>query len=126
MSVAYVDTSVVVSIAFVERGGAAFARRLAGFDELVSSNLLEAELRAAFSREDVDFDPAAMTGIGWVIPDRSLGREFAAALAAGHLRGADLWHIACALFLSPDPGELTFVTADARQREIAKGLGLLV
>ena len=48
--VAYVDTSCVVAIAFAERGAASLARRLRNFDEIVASDLLEAELRSAFVR----------------------------------------------------------------------------
>ena len=51
MSVAYVDTSALVSIAFNERGWTSLARRLDNFSHLLSSSLLEAELRAAFVRE---------------------------------------------------------------------------
>ena len=123
MSVAYVDTSAVVAIVFGERGGAALARRLADFDELVASNLLEAELLAAFAREDLPFEPAAVAGITWVMPDRPLGRECRAALDAGYLRGADLWHVACALYLAPDARDLAFVTSDGRQAEVAESLG---
>lgn len=50
MNAAYVDTSCLVAIAFGEAGGARVLRRMQGFDELVSSNLLEAELLAAFAR----------------------------------------------------------------------------
>ncbi len=51
MRVAYVDTSCLVAMAFGERGGTAVARRLAGFEELVAANLLQAELRSVFVRE---------------------------------------------------------------------------
>ena len=47
MSVVYVDTSVLTAIAFDEPGAPALAGRLDDFTRLVSSNLLEAELRAA-------------------------------------------------------------------------------
>ena len=50
MSVAYVDTSVLTAIAFGEPDAAEHARRLDEFARLISSNLLEAELRAAFAR----------------------------------------------------------------------------
>ncbi|MEN8376942.1 MAG: PIN domain-containing protein [Gemmatimonadota bacterium] len=123
MRVAYVDTSSVVAVAFGERGGAALARRLGGFDELVTSNLLEAELRAAFAREEVDLDADLLAGFSWILPDRPLSAECRQALAAGYLRGADLWHVACALYLSPDPGEMAFITADGRQLEVARKLG---
>jgi hypothetical protein len=39
------------------------------------------------------------------------------------VRGADCWHLATALYLAPDPGELTFVTLDAHQQSVAKSLG---
>ena len=54
--VAYVDTSCLVAIAFGERGATALERRLRAFDVLIASNLLEAELRAAFIRERVRVD----------------------------------------------------------------------
>ena len=38
------------AIAFDKPGAAVCARRLDGFDRLISPNLLEAELRAAFAR----------------------------------------------------------------------------
>ena len=43
MSIAYVDSSVIVGIAFQDPGWAAAERRLADFSDLRSSNLLEAE-----------------------------------------------------------------------------------
>ena len=56
MSIAYVDTSALVAIAFEEPGGSQAGERLEGFSRLLSSNLLEAELRAAFARERQKFD----------------------------------------------------------------------
>ena len=92
--VAYVDTSALLAVAFDEQGGADLAQRIAGFSRLVSSNLLEAELRAAFAREDLAFPPAILSGIEWILPDRVLTPEFATALQAGYLWGVDLWHVA--------------------------------
>ncbi len=126
MSVAYVDTSAVVAISFDERGAAACARRLDAFSHLVSSNLLEAELRAVFAREGRGFTPSLVSGIEWVLPDRPLTREFETALQVGYLRGADLWHVATALYMSPEPGDISFVTLDHRQRNVAKALGFRV
>lgn len=51
MSVAYVDTSALTAVAFEKPGGAGMATRLDEFSRLLSSNLLEAELRAACARE---------------------------------------------------------------------------
>ena len=123
MSVAYVDSSVVTAIVFEEPGAAAHARRLDGFDRLVSSNLLEAELRAACAREGLTFRESTISKIGWVLPLRPLAAEFAAVLDAGYLRGADLWHVAAALYVSPRPGGLAFATLDARQGAVAGALG---
>jgi PIN domain len=120
---AYIDTSCLVSIAFGERGSAELARRIQGFDAVFSSNLLEAELRAAFVREVVDWDATLLSGLGWILPDRSLGPEMENVLSAGYVRGADLWHLACALHVAEDPTELAFVTLDARQAGIAGALG---
>ena len=61
--------------------------------------------------------------IQWVLPDRSLAPEFATVLEAGYLRGADLWHVATALYVAPNPRDLSFVTLDSRQQSVAKTLG---
>ena len=126
MSVAYVDTSALVAVAFGERGAAAAARRLNGFSRLLSSNLLEAELRGAFAREGHEFDAGLVTGIEWVLPDRTLAPEFAKALGAGYLRGADLWHVAVALYVTGPGTGMSFITLDRRQRSVAAALGFLV
>ena len=123
MKAAYVDTSCLVAIAFGERGATAVERRLAGFDALVASNLLEAELRAAFKREKTDGVDALLGMIEWIAPERPLSEEIARVLSAGYVRGADCWHPATALYLSPVPSEISFVTLDERQREVAATLG---
>jgi len=121
---AYVDSSCLVAIAFDEVGAGRLAARLRRFDRLFSSNLLEAELRSALVREGVD-DRAdgLLSWITWVYPNRPLTAEFARITAAGYLKGADLWHLANALFLAPDRKELTFLTLDRRQRDVARNLG---
>ncbi len=123
MKAAYVDTSCLVAVAFGEEGGATLARRLETYDALFASNLLEAELRAVFAREAVAFDRELLNGVSWVLPDRPLGPEFEQVLAAGYVRGADLWHVATALYLAENPGEIDFLTLDTRQGEIAAKLG---
>ncbi len=123
MSVAYVDTSCLVAIAFREKGATALGRRLGGFTELVSSNLLEAELRASFEREKVTADPRLLDRMSWILPDRPLSKEITEILAVGYLRGADLWHVACALYLVGRVGEVSFVTLDAKQQKVAERLG---
>ena len=127
MRAAYVDTSCLVAIAFAEAGSRRVAARLAGFDRLLSSNLLEAELRSALVREKETGNPAnLLSGMSWVYPDRTLTREFEAVTSLGYLKGADLWHLACALFLAPDPRQISFLTLDKRQKQVASQLGFSV
>ena len=123
MRVAYVDSSFLVAIAFTEANSAALAQILTEHDVLVSSNLLEAELRAALRRDNVTAEPTELlSSIVWVHPDRALTAEIKTVLGAGYVRGADLWHLACALFVAPKR-EIAFLTLDVRQREISEELG---
>ena len=124
MSAVYVDTSVLAGIAFGEPAATQFAPQLDRYDRLLSSNLLEAEMRAVFQRENEPFREDAIAGIEWVLPTRPLTAEFATALSAGYLRGADLWHVATALYVSSHSQGLSFATLDTRQRRVASALGL--
>ena len=123
MSVLYVDTSALVAVAFDEPGAASLARRLNEAAHLLSSNLLEAELRATFAREGVGFRASLVSGIEWILPERPLTSELTTVLAAGYLRGADLWHVATALYVAQELGDIAFVTLDTRQRVVAEALG---
>jgi hypothetical protein len=123
MTIAYVDSSCIVAIASGERGAGAMSRKLEKFDELVSSNLLEAELRAVFVRERIGTDIALLSALSWIVPDRPLGPEIARVFDAGYVRGADCWHLASALYLADDPKTLSFITLDARQAKLAAALG---
>ena len=110
-------------MAFREPRGGEVRDRLNGHSRVVSSNLLEAELRTAYAREGQPFSPGLVANIEWISPPRSIGEEIEAVLLAGYARGADLWHLACALYVTDRPGELAFVTLDQRQREVAQVLG---
>ncbi len=123
MSDAYLDSSVIVAIVLNEPGSGDLALRLYGFSRLISANLLEAELYSVLSREGLELNENLISGIGWVHPNRSLRPEMALALAAGYLRGADLWHVAVALYTARKPDELAFITLDNRQRTVAAALG---
>lgn len=126
MSVAYVDTSALLAIAFDEEDAAALAATLTGFTRLVSSNLLEAELKAACHREGRAVPAHLLARINWVLTHRALSMEMETALSTGHLRGADLWHIATALYVAPEPAAIAFATLDWRQAEVAAALGFEV
>ncbi len=126
MKTAYVDTSCLGAIAFDERNSAAVQRRLASFDELVAAPLLEAELRAALRREgsqgSLPLDEL-LEPIVWIAAERALSAEIATVLAAGYVRGADCWHLATALYFSPEPSDISFLTLDVQQGAVARALG---
>jgi predicted nucleic acid-binding protein len=126
VKVAYVDTSWLLSIAFGEAGAEAAAAAAAACDVLMSAPLLEAELMAALRREGVAESGFVDPGISWVLPDRSLRAEIGRVLDAGYLRGADLWHVATALYAAADPTDTLFLTRDARQAEVARSLGFVL
>lgn len=126
MSVAYVDTSALIAVAFDEDGSAAVVNQLMENTHLLSSNLLEAELMSACSREGATFSPELCANLDWIFPDRSLAREIAAVLDVGYLRGADLWHVASALYVTPEPKKMRFLTLDMQQRAVAEAIGFLV
>ncbi|HEV8439139.1 MAG TPA: PIN domain-containing protein [Methylomirabilota bacterium] len=124
MRLAYVDTSCLVAIAFAEAGATKVAGRLERMDRLFASNLLEAELRSALAREGLSVDPAELlSAITWVYPNRPLSGEFGRITVEGYVKGADLWHLACALFLAPEPKDLAFLTLDKHQEAVARKLG---
>ena len=123
---AYVDGSALLSIIFEESAGPSIARRLAQFTSLVSSILLEAEVRAALFRAGQDYDPRWLSEIRWLYPTRPIGPEIADALRVRYLRSGDLLHVATALYAARDLNlELAFITLDNNQREVAAGLGFI-
>ncbi len=124
MNVAFVDSSCLVAVALGEAGAKATVRRLAAYDVLLASSLLEAELLATCARESVQVPSSA--ALSWVIPSRRITRELDRVFEAGYLRGADAWHLACALYVSPDPAELHFETLDLAQRKVAQAVGFRV
>ncbi|MBX3029545.1 MAG: PIN domain-containing protein [Chloroflexi bacterium] len=120
------DTSWLAAIAFGQPGHEHLAETLGAFEQRFAAGLLEAELWSACHREGVEPSTSLVDGLAWVRPGRSLRPEIEQVLAAGDVRGADLWHLACALYLTPDPGELAFLTADQRQADVAAALGLQI
>lgn len=126
MSIAFVDTSVFVAILFSEPGSSKLARRLSEFDQVFASPLLEAELQATARREGVTIPESVLDGVQWVSPDRRLSGEVKRVLEGGYIRGADCWHLACAVYLFDGDSAVTFLTLDARQRAVAKALGFQV
>jgi uncharacterized protein with PIN domain len=123
VSVAYIDSSCVVALAFGEAGARKIAAAARTYTQLIASNVLEAEVRAALARERAIPPASLFESISWVHPQRSLEKEMAQALAHGVLRGADLWHVACALYLDPTAKEIAFLTLDESQGRVAAAVG---
>jgi predicted nucleic acid-binding protein len=126
VSTAYLDTSFFVAILLGEPGAARLQRILAMHDRVLTSDLLVAEALAAAAREGIDIEllRPALSAVTLVLPSRSLEGELRRSLELGRLRGADLWHVACALFVAGStPGDLAFLSRDAAQRAIARRLG---
>jgi uncharacterized protein with PIN domain len=123
VAAAYVDSSCLVAIAFGEPSARKAAKALRRHSPLLASNLVEAEVRAALAREDTPVGSDIFEGISWVFPDRALSAELQRALEHGRLHGADLWHVACALYLDPTASELVFLSLDVPQQRTAAALG---
>jgi len=125
LSFAYVDASFLVGIALEQPNHEEMKAGLAEFDFHFSSNLLEAEMRSALLREQATADARPyLEPIEWVLPGRSLGPEIRRALGVARLKGGDLWHVACSLYLRASLAEeLVFLTLDERQRAAVAELG---
>lgn len=123
MTAAYVDTSCLVAIAFGEAGARSLARKLGTYEHRITAGLLEAEFLSALRQEGVEGGQELLDTMSWVLPDRRLSPEIERVLAVRRLRGADLWHLATALYVAESPGDMDFLTLDAAQREAAVALG---
>ena len=127
MKVGYLDSSIILGLIFKEAGYERARDRIESFPRVFASNLLEAEVRSALKREgipDSELD-RLLERIDWVLPDRPLTAEFLSVLSAGLLRGADLWHLACALYLRGSHDSVELLSLDQRQIEVADRLGLI-
>jgi hypothetical protein len=123
---AYLGTSFLLAILFDEPEASGLRRTLGRYGPVFSSDLLTAEALSAGARERLDLRRVLtmLEAVSLVLPHRSLDREVQEALAHGYLRGADVWHVACALFIADAVrSELAFLSRDAAQRQVARGLG---
>lgn len=124
MRIAYLDTSGLAAVLLSEPGATELG--LEKYDSVWASNLLEAELLSVIRREGMTVSRADwLHHLQWVLPDRPLSLELEQVYSHGPIRGADAWHLACALFLSPR-AEVVFVSLDSRQRDLARLLGFEV
>ena len=118
---AYVDSSVILTILFQESGWTRWKKIFSSFEDCLSSSLTEAEVLATALRENLDLHLAgkALQTVSLIFPERSLQKECLQILKNGYCHGADLWHVANALYLDPQASHLVFISADDRQRQIA-------
>ncbi len=124
MDVGYIDTSVLVAVAFGEDLAKDLTGAIPKFDRLYSANLLEAEFRSVAKRENLaESFEQILRPIHWIFPNRSLSEELKAVLDLGYVRGADLWHLAAALYLAPRPESFQFLSLDRSQLSFATRLG---
>jgi predicted nucleic acid-binding protein len=123
----YIETSAAAKLLVEEPASSHLAARLDKAvdqgDALLSSTLLETELRRLAVR--VDLAQAAVTHLlerfDLMEIDRSLYRE-AGLLPGRHLRSLDALHLAAALRVDAD----VMVTYDRRQADVAEAAGLPV
>jgi len=121
----YIDSSVLIAILFQENLSRKYLPLLKKAGELFSSHLLEAEVYSTAARESLKFEDVSemIESVSLVIPDRSLKEEYQQIFAEGYCRGADSLHLATALYLDPKAKHITFLSADTKQKSLAKKLG---
>ena len=120
----YLDTSAAAKLLVEESESAGLAAYLDGLEDeeqIVSSALLETELRRFGTRLDLP-QPAVtdvLARVGLVEPDRSLFYE-AGLLPGPHLRSLDALHLATAIRVDA----VSMVAYDRRLVEAARSLGM--
>ena len=129
---AYVDPSALTPAIFGELPEETRIR-LERFPVLVSSTLLDAELRAAFQDEQQTYRPSLDSVIDrWVFPNRRLDEELAAVSEIVSLPALPLWHLASAMYfqqrqsLTSRQYRLAFITLDEQQETAARELGFFI
>ena len=124
MRAAYIDTSLLVAFRTRQPDFDIYEEELVKFDRVFSSHLLEAEYRSVCMREKYEPSDLHLKKITWIIPEYPLTQELKTVLTAGYLRGADLWHVAAAIYGEKEQViKMSFLTLDKRQRHVAAAVG---
>ncbi|MBN2340395.1 MAG: hypothetical protein JXX29_24300 [Deltaproteobacteria bacterium] len=124
MKVGYIDTSVLVAMAFDDAGGAFIGRSVKTFDRLYSSNLLEAEFFSAAKKENLlDQAKSFIKPVRFVYPDTNLTAYHEQVLAVDYIEGGALQHLSCALYLFPRTEDVFFLSLHPAQTALAAKLG---
>jgi predicted nucleic acid-binding protein len=118
---AYLDSSAAAKLLVEEAESSALERFLAGIDDLVSSFLLETDLRRLAVRLDLSQTAVSqlLSRVTLAEPDRAVFRE-AGLLPDHRLRSLDAIHLATAIRF--DAGVV--VAYDGRMLDAAQSLGL--
>ena len=129
MKALFVDSSALMAVLLDEARAEIVRDILLCQEPVFASSLLEAEVRSVSARYKVELERVEMTlaPIQWVNPERNLTREIVRVMTTGvYLRGADLWHLACAVYLVGETKGFPFLTLDAPQADAAAKLGFKV
>ena len=129
MKAIFIDSSAVIAVLLEEPQADAVRDVLRRHGSLYASGLLEAEVRSVSSRERLEPErvESTLAYICWLMPERALGPEITRVLETGvYLRGADLWHLACAVHLVGKMTGVPFLTLDNAQAAAAARLGFKV
>lgn len=120
----YVDSSVLTAVLLHESAHEHLQARLMR-GGLFSSLLLEAEVQSALQREKLPREAFEQFGelMTWITPTRSLKSEISEVLDCGYLRGADLWHVSCAVYAFRNRRKVEFFSLDKNQRAVAAKCG---
>ncbi len=120
----YVDSSVLTAVLLHESAHEHLQERLMR-GGLFSSLLLEAEVCSALQREKVPHEAFEQFAelMTWITPTQSLKSEIGEVLEYGYLRGADLWHVACAVYAFKIRRSIEFFSLDKNQRAVAAKCG---
>jgi predicted nucleic acid-binding protein len=124
----YVDSSILVAILFQEENFSQYMNTIDRCENIFSSHLIEAELFATARGEDVSIEIAEtlLDRVSLIIPNRRLQNEYQRIFQHSYIRGVAAFHLACALFLDPETQELSFLTSDKKQKEVADRLGFRI
>jgi predicted nucleic acid-binding protein len=127
VTLAYVDTSVLVALMFSESGSSRIEKTIHKYSRCLSHHLIEAELRSVGAREGIGESEvtAYIAPLNLLYPTTEICDSVRTVLKEGYLRGADLLHVAAAHALSGAVGvPIAFLTLDRRQTDIARRVKL--
>lgn len=123
----YLDTSAWIAWKFGQTGQEKFLEIDFEKDTVIASPLLVSEYVAFLGREKLLTETRFEDELGfihWIYPSDPLFQESLECVRAYAVKGADLHHLATALWFSQDSrDELYFLTCDHQQEAAAKKLG---